>query len=297
MKDIIPHTINNSNKPYCNKSARCKDFRKCQECANIRQARISDVVELAARFSPVATYAVVLPKKEANRPEVIKALKTKLTRKLRQSTNGLMCSIETTPNDALHLNLIINSENKITPKPFQTIAKNLDIQADIFVQQIRVDEIRKVTAYALKKQSLPSREQYQGNILNVSGTVKTAGAVMQSVQMMKNNPLVAITAMNNRLIKMGLEPPSEALFKTSRLRNSLASLVYMTAQLESFEACWTEGRGLITADEFAKIYRKKIGTYKAELTRKKIDMQFDNRWRYLPEGVSLRQVLEQEEIK
>ena len=281
-----------SQKRQCQPRNRCHLFKTGEPCARIRQARLCDITELASRFSSHATYAVVMPIGKAQNQNTIKKLKTNLTRKMRKSTDGLMTSIETSANDALHLNLIINSKEIITPRPFQTVIKNLGIEADIFVEKINKNDVRKVTAYSLKKQSIPTLEQYEGNTLNLSGNMKSFKQIMQSKRMIKHSPIIAITSMCNTLIKFGLEPPTKALLETPRLQRSLDNLIYLTSQLKELDMCYSEKHGLLTAKEFFRIYKRKIGQCKRDVGRKKRHLQFDNRWRKLPKGISLKEHLE-----
>lgn len=276
----------------CFAGQRCGLFKKCETCNKIRQARLCDITELAGRFSPRATYAVMMPFNQAQNQETVKKLKTNLTRKLRKSTNGILTSIETSANDALHLNLIINHEKPLNLKPFQTIAKNLNAEVDIFLESINKKDLRRVTAYALKKQSIPTKEQYEGNTLNLSGNLRTMKEILQSKRMIKSNPLVAITSMCNTLIKLGLEPPDEALIKQPRLQRSLENLMYLTKQVKELNVCYSETRGILTRKEFEKIYNRKLGQCKKDITRKKQNMLWDNRWRKLPKNISLKDHLE-----
>ena len=276
----------------CYSGHRCGLFKKCDNCNRIRQARLCDITELASRFSPRATYAVVMPFGKGQNQETIRKLKTNLTRKLRKSTNGIMTSIETSANDALHLNLIINHDEPLSIRPFQTIAKNLNVETDIFINEISKHEIRKVSAYALKRQSIPTKGQYNGNTVNLSGNLRTMKEILQSKKMINKSPIIAITSMCHTLIDFGLEPPNEALLKMPTLQRSLDNLIYLTSQLKELDMCYSEQRGLLNKQEFAKIYNRKMGQCKKELKREKIKKSWDNRWRDLPQGISLKDNLE-----
>ncbi len=91
----------------CRSGSRCKKYRVCEECNKIRQANIANVTELASRFSANARYSVVMPFNEGQDPQLINKLKTRITRKLRKSVDGTFISVETSANDALHLNLSV----------------------------------------------------------------------------------------------------------------------------------------------------------------------------------------------
>lgn len=276
----------------CENHNRCGLFKQCEPCNRIRQARLCDVSELASRFSDRATYCVVMPFGKGQQPKLINKLKSNLRRKLRNSTNGLMTSIETSPRDALHINLIITNDKEITPKPILTTCKNLGIEADIFLEDISKNDIRNITAYALKRQSIPTLEQYDKNIVNLSGDIRTAKNIMQSYKMLKHNPLVAITSMNNSLIKMGLEPLDEVMLKTPRIQNQLNNMIFMINQLDKFQACYNNKRGLLTMHDFKKIYKQTLKAIGLD-NQKVVDMQYNPRTRYrkLPNNITLSEQL------
>lgn len=292
MCNNYTEVFNNKSIKECQTGSRCGLFKTCEACNRQRQARICDIVELANRFSNRATYAVVMPFNRAQNQETIKRLKTNLTRKLRKSTDGMMVSVETSAADALHLNLILNHQEPITPIPFQIVSKNMGIDCDIFVEEIDKNQIRRVSAYALKRQSIPTKDQYDGNTANLSGNLRTMKEILQSKRMINHNPLVAITSMCNTLVALGLEPPTETLLETPRLQRSLNNLIYLSEQVKSVGLCYSEKRGLLTAKEFKIIYKRKLRQCKSDLKRKKLNMSFDERWRKLPKGISLKEHLE-----
>ncbi len=123
---------------------RCKKYRICEECNKIRQSNIVNVTELASRFSANARYSVVMPFNDEQEPQLINKLKT---RKLRKSVDGTFISVETSANEALHLNLITLSNTDFNHLVFDRELKRLGI-----------------TAYSTKINSIPSKELYCGNM-------------------------------------------------------------------------------------------------------------------------------------
>ena len=283
----------------CEPRNRCKKFKECEQCNRIRQAKMSDITELASRFSNRATYAVVMPHGKAQNQNTIKALKTKVTRKLRKSTDGMMVSVETSANDALHLNLIINSPGEISPRPFQTIIKNMGIEASIFVEDISKNDIRRVTSYAMKFQSLPSKEQYTGNLINLSGGVRNASDVIKSHRMGRYAPAVAVESMNLTLLEMGLEPPTEDMWLETSLVTKINKLNYMLAQLKQGDVCYHDEYGLLTKKKFEVMFKNTIeNTFKEERSLKRLyDKPKKKRiWttKKLPKGISLKEFMDRE---
>lgn len=284
------YTKNNA----CSPRNRCRKYRTCEQCNRIRQARLCDITDLASRFSKVSTYAVVMPFAEGQQEGMVKALKTKLGRKLKKSVNGAFCSVETSANDALHLNLILNSDEIITAKPIQQVIKNIGIEADIFIEQVKSSDIRKITAYSLKQQSLPFKDRYAGNLYNLTGNLKSAKQSMQSHRMFKYAPAVAIQSMCNTLVEWGFTPPDEAVLKSSSFLKIAESLQFMVAQLKEFKACYSKTYGLLTASEFEDIYKKKMKIIRMKSTieqRKTPVKRKKERWTTykLPRGESLSQ--------
>jgi hypothetical protein len=232
-------------------------------CARIRQARFCDITQLSARFSKRAFYGVVMPFSE-NTENSIKAIKTKITRNLRKSTDGIYCSVETSINDALHLNLILTSDNQITPAPFQKVIKSLNLEADIFLDEIDKADICKVTAYASKRKSIPSNERYKGNTVNFSGNMRTMSQIMQSQRMMKHSPLIALTALNLRLQKLGFAPISQAIHKTNTMQTALDDFIDMANQFDFQKICYSKTYGILTESDFADLYSKTVGMARME---------------------------------
>ncbi len=128
---------------------RCKKYRICEECNKIRQVNIVNVTELASRFSANARYSVVMPFNDEQEPQLqlINKLKIRITRKLRKSVDGTFISVETSANEALHLNLITLSNTDLNHLVFDRELKRLGI-----------------TAYSIKIDSIPSKELYCGNM-------------------------------------------------------------------------------------------------------------------------------------
>ncbi|KAA0437933.1 MAG: hypothetical protein FXV80_06385, partial [Candidatus Thioglobus sp.] len=54
----------------CVPNNRCKKYRDCDTCNGIRQKRYCDIALLASRFSPKATYAVVMPYGDSQNPQL-----------------------------------------------------------------------------------------------------------------------------------------------------------------------------------------------------------------------------------
>ncbi len=265
-------------KETCTSQRRCKKYRICDYCNNIRQAQISDITEIASRFSPIATYAVVMPIGKAQLQETVKAVKSRITRKLKKSVDGTFISVETSANDALHLNILMLSQEPIITTGIKKVIKNLDIRADIFSEQIPKGDIRKITSYALKKQSIPTKDQYSGNNYNLTGTVKNAKSIMQSEKMFKYAPSVAIVAMCNTLQEWGIEPPSDKLLQFKSMQSITESLVTLVNQIDTQEICYSPKHGLLNKNDFIKLYKTRMKSIKSLMTReenkqKAIDMR------------------------
>ncbi len=251
----------------CRSGSRCKKYRVCEECNKIRQANIANVTELASRFSANARYSVVMPFNEGQDPQLINKLKTRITRKLRKSVDGTFISVETSANDALHLNLITLSKTDFNPLVFDKELKRLGVTGSVFSEPIQSSDVRRITAYSTKIDSIPSKELYAGNIYSTTGSVRTAGHFMQSQRMFNYAPAVAITAMCNKLIQMGLVPPSSLIQETNTFAKMVKLLVLLAEQVDAQDICYHPTLGLLNKDEFAKFYNRSIGACKSEITR------------------------------
>ncbi len=249
----------------CRSGSRCKKYRVCEECNKIRQAQISDITQLASRFSPNARYSVVMPYGVGQDPQLINKLKTRITRKLRKSVDGTFISVESSASDALHLNLITLSNTDFNPLIFDSELKRLRIPANVFSEPIQSSDVRRITAYSTKIDSIPSKELYGGNIYSTTGSVRLAGQFMQSERMFNYAPAVAITAMCNKLIQMGLVPPSALIQKTNTFAKMIKLLASLAEQVDAQDICYHPTLGLLNRDEFAKFYNCSMRSCKSDI--------------------------------
>lgn len=264
------------NSEKCKPYRRCKNFKICKTCNRIRQAHLADLTSMAGRFSPHSQYAVVMPYGEAQNH--IKELKTKLTRKLRKSTNGTMVTVESSNNDALHLNIITNSDNRLTTAPFSKIISNMNFEASIFLDDLKTNtDIRRATAYSNKIESIPNRYQYNGNILNTTGNIRTMREVMQSQRIIEKMPVIAMVSINHTLTELGLEPLDEYLYNSNFIQKNLKQIMNYSDQLDKLGKCYSPKYGIMTHNEFKAKFNKRIGLEKARRTREK-----NKRFRQIP---------------
>lgn len=242
----------------CVSHNRCKKYRECDICNNIRKARYCDITMLASRFSPHASYAVVMPHAEAQSPILVNQLKTKITRKLRRSTNGIFCAIETSANDALHLNMILTHSEPLSVNVMESTLKDMGIGGDILLQSVPKKDIPKITAYSLKRQSLPAKSRYGGNLVNTAGDIRQAGEIMQSRMMLRYAPVIVIEAMVVKLNRMGIKTPMRKTLEGNYIQHRLTQLVDMVNQVDKFGHCYSSERGLLTKDEFETLYHREM---------------------------------------
>ncbi len=256
------------NSEKCKPYHRCKKFKTCEMCNRIRQANLADITSMAGRFSPHSQYAVVMPFGEAQNH--LKELKTKLTRKLRTSTNGAMITVESSNNDALHLNIITNSDNKLTTAPFSKILSNMNFEASIFLDDLKTNtDIRRATAYSNKIESIPNKHQYDGNILNTTGNIRTMREILQSQRMAKRMPVIAMVSINQTLAKLGLEPLDDYLFSSDFIQKNLKQIMNYSDQLDKLGKCYSPKYGIMTHADFNAKFNMRLGLEKANRTRQK----------------------------
>ncbi len=249
----------------CRSGSRCMKYRICEECNKIRQAQICDITELASRFSANARYSVIMPYDEGQDAQLINKLKTRITRKLRKSVDGTFISVESSANDALHLNLITLSDTDFNPLVFDRELKRLGVTGAVFSEPVQSSDVRRITAYSTKIDSIPSKELYGGNIYSTAGSVRLAGQFMQSKRMFNYAPAVAITAMCNKLIQMGLVPPSNLIQQTNTFAKMIKLLVLLAEQVDAQDICYHPTLGLLNRDEFAKFYNYSMRSCKSEI--------------------------------
>lgn len=244
-----------SNTNECVKYNRCKKYRICEKCNNIRQARLCDVAELASRFSNNAHYSVIMPHTDSINEHSIKSIKTKLARKLRANSDGLFTTIETSKNNALHINTLILGAAPNISQQIKKVIETEEVIADVFIEPIQMSEVRRVTAYTTKRKSLPCKAQYSGNLFNGSGSIKTAGQIMQSYRMLRHNPAVFLVSINKTLKEMGLKSMTATGIKNSFIDEKLNEFVHLVAQLGKQDICYSKEFGILDKEQFIKMHR------------------------------------------
>lgn len=261
MRSIIP---NKDDVKQCYKGHRCKLFKQCEICNNIRQARLADATELASRFSKNATYAVVLPYEQTQ--SNIKMMRSNIIRSMRKSSDGLFCSVETSQNRALHLNMLILSDDKPSLTVFQRALKNIGSDGSIFSETLTngksspdiLTQVRNITAYALKRQSIPTPDQFNGNLITTQGSVKGMKEILQGEAMRRIAPLVALVSMRNTLDKLGLITPDPNKSYPKHTNEILADFARMAKQLEKGKRCYSVRHGMLSEKEFTHYYNYEI---------------------------------------
>jgi hypothetical protein len=240
----------------CQPHKRCKNFKTCDTCNRIRQAHLSDITELASRFSNHSQYAVVMPFAEAQ--EHIKEIKTKITRKIRKSTNGAMITVESSNSNALHLNFIINSDKPLTSKPFSQTLEKMGYSGSVFIDELKKPiEVRRATAYSLKRESIPTYYQYSGNIMNTTGNLSTFKEIIHSKRMSKYNPYIKIAGLQIALKELGLP-----VLPSNTPQDQIKKIADLINQIQKLDKCYSDKYGLLSFDEFTKYYIKYIKSIK-----------------------------------
>lgn len=168
----------------CQPFNRCKLFRICEHCARIRQAKLSDIAQIAARFSPKASYTVVMPKQ----PEKINELRQRIIRNIKKCGGGSMVTVESCKTEALHLNIIATTEDPVQDYDITRAISLANTEAGVFHENISPERIRVVTSYALKQAAIPRKVEFTGKTVSLQGSWRSIKQVMKSDQM-KRHPL------------------------------------------------------------------------------------------------------------
>lgn len=173
----------------CRPGGRCRNWRECEHCARIRQARIATAAERLESIVGPLDWTTLQPASAAF--AAIADARAEFLRKT--APRGAIWTVEQSPNTGnLHLNLL-------TP----AIAPPQLIHAAAF--HIRaIDNPRRVAAYIAKREQMPSRDAYDGRLYG------TAGPLWQWITAKGQQPIVQgaaiqhdINADAGRLAPMG----------------------------------------------------------------------------------------------
>lgn len=276
------------NKLYsnCYKGNRCNKFRTCQGCNRIRQAKIADLAEMSARFSNVSQYAVIMPTEQAQAQ--VKILKSNICRTLTKHTDGAMVTVETSKNDALHLNIIANSNTPLSVGVIDKTLNKISQRADIFMDTLKsATDVRRAIAYSLKIESIPKRERFAGHTYTSLGSVRTIKQIMQSRRMLNSMPIATMVSFNQQLVRIGLTPLDEHLFTSDFIQTHCIQLMNWIDEIDKLGICYSSTHGLMNVRDFSIRFNRKIGVIKASATRK----NNNKKWKVLPKGISLSEHL------
>lgn len=182
----------------CAPRNRCRNYRRCSACAQIRQAQVADVAARGAVFSPNITYAVV----RTTSPRTLKDDKAVLQKHLQAVALGGMWTVEKGAEVlGLHLNLLIGSAEELDAP---TIAAGWPAAGEVWAQNVARDEVRNVAAYICKREGYPEREDYHGNPYGSWGEWRSP---LQAVAGQTSVPEMQGMALDYQLWQQGVAAP------------------------------------------------------------------------------------------
>ncbi|MEE9356622.1 MAG: hypothetical protein V3U75_13615 [Methylococcaceae bacterium] len=189
----------------CRSGNRCRQWRECEQCAHIRQAKISDIAERGSLQSPYVTYAVVKPLNDSTFTDE----KTKLIKAVSKVADGGLWTVETGKNSGLHTNLIIGSSE---PFQIETIYGAIGVESSVFANtKLNHNEVRNVASYSSKRVAMPKKDEYVGNLYGRFGCFKTPLAICAENTI---SPVMAGVALEQMLADRGIaEPESDFMMR------------------------------------------------------------------------------------
>lgn len=259
-RHIIPPKEGNARESFkktkkenCRSGNRCNQFRVCEACNKIRQAKACDKVEMASKFSRYTTNATVMPYGAGSQSkESVGKLKTNILTALKPHITGAMVSVEVSDNDALHLNFVLNSRKKILQSIFEKLEQEVDIGLDTLLEPISPSDVRNRTAYALKYRSIPTQEQYSGNLVNTTGDVRRAGQVIRDYKLLSSDRGLVVHRIINDLTELGIKQPGfDTLISDEHLRTTTA-IFKLLSVFKNFGKAHTGAMVIISKTELAK---------------------------------------------
>lgn len=182
----------------CRAGNRCKQWRVCEQCAKIRQARIANVAEQGSLKSPYITYAVVRPIEGNNFPEE----KQKIVKAISGVADGGIWTVETGKFTGLHTNLVIGSSERFDP---QIIYKTIGVESHVWTNtNVDHKDVRNISSYASKQEGMPKKGEYRGNYYGSFGSWKQPLAVAATQRI---NPELALMTIEQLLIDRSVPLP------------------------------------------------------------------------------------------
>jgi hypothetical protein len=155
---------------------RCRDWRNCETCARIRQARIATAAErLGAAVGPL-DWTTLQPHGTSFRD--IATARDEFLR--RTAPSGAIWTVEQAPKTGhLHCNIIAPPSKQLQLR-----------HAHAFVAQ-NISNARRVAAYISKREQMPSRDDYPGRLYG------TAGPLWQYLSARGQQPIIQGAAMQH----------------------------------------------------------------------------------------------------
>ena len=187
----------------CEPRNRCRQWRVCPTCSNIRQAQIANVAESGANTSSTATFAVIRSFNQDTFGRDKQGFMNRITRK----TQGGIWTIETGNSiNGLHMNLIIGTDNAVDAG---MLAQAWKQESDIYAEEIPKADVRKVAAYIAKKKGYPDKTDYAGRLYGSWGTWKQPLRILAGSESGYINPALKAMGLEQQLIDLNVPEPMQ----------------------------------------------------------------------------------------
>lgn len=183
----------------CRPGNRCRKWRECDSCAQIRQAQIANVAEVGATSSPRVTYAVARTYSQAT----INKDRGQFLTRLKRATEGGIWTIERGEvSTGLHINIIAGTLSEL---PAAKLASMWPGDADFWATEIPRQDVRNVASYSAKRSQMPDKDEYSGNLYGSWGSWKRPLAALAE----GNNAVTAAIALEAMLADLGIPEPEQ----------------------------------------------------------------------------------------
>jgi hypothetical protein len=179
----------------------------------------------------------------------LKKLKTQLIKKLRPVSTGMLVSVESSDNNALHLNMVINSKKRLMTSPFDEVSGALSIGVDVLLENVSKADVRNRVAYALKYKSIPSDDQFNGNLLNTTGNVRNAKHALNDYKLFIQNQALAVSIIYKQLLDFGIRPPAKKILMLPEFSDTTKIIHNLIAQFKHFGKAHTDKTGIMSENK------------------------------------------------
>jgi hypothetical protein len=173
----------------------CHNFRNCDRCARLRQAKIAELAS-SKHAGGAITYAVITGLSASSIPAA---------KQLPCAYGGLFSVEIGAQFRGLHLNLILEAQSSLTADHIATTLSPL--HCSIWSAPITTEDLPHVAAYINKREAIPNHREWPGRAYGTFGTWRSAKSIIQTQRL---SPIASAAMHEAELRAFALAPDTPA---------------------------------------------------------------------------------------